>query len=77
MGGYAAKRILSMFITLFCGYIDFCYDALNSGKSVYRRKKLPPAIETLMEKYNLDQPLSKQYVDTMCQGLQEEISVHQ
>ncbi len=65
MGGYAAKRILSMFITLFF-VVTLTFVMMHSipGNPFTGEKKLPPAIEkALMEKYNLDQPLSKQYVD--------------
>lgn len=65
MGGYVVRRIVSMFITLFF-VITLTFVMMHSipGNPFTGEKKLPPAIEkALMEKYNLDKPLSQQYVD--------------
>ena len=65
MGGYVVRRIVSMIITLFFG-ITLTFVMMHSipGNPFTGEKKLPPAIEkALMEKYNLDKPLSQQYVD--------------
>ncbi|EFE28886.1 oligopeptide transport system permease protein OppB [Filifactor alocis ATCC 35896] len=65
MGGYVVRRIVSMIITLFF-VITLTFVMMHSipGNPFTGEKKLPPAIEkALMEKYNLDKPLSQQYVD--------------
>lgn len=65
MGGYVVRRIVSMIITLFF-VITLTFVIMHSipGNPFTGEKKLPPAIEkALMEKYNLDKPLSQQYVD--------------
>lgn len=65
MGGYVVRRIVSMVITLFF-VITLTFVMMHSipGNPFTGEKKLPPAIEkALMEKYNLDKPLSQQYVD--------------
>ena len=65
MGGYVVRRIVSMIITLFF-VITLTFVMMHSipGNPFTGEKKLPPAIEkALMEKYNLDTPLSQQYVD--------------
>lgn len=65
MGKYVIRRVISMMITLFF-IITLTFTMMNndSGRTFHKRKKLPPEIEkAMMEKYNLDQPLSKQYVD--------------
>lgn len=65
MGGYVVRRIVSMIITLFF-VITLTFVMMHSipGNPFTGEKKLPPAIEkALMEKYNLDKPLSRQYVD--------------
>ena len=65
MGGYVVRRVVSMFITLFF-VITLTFVMMHSipGNPFTGEKKLPPAIEkALMEKYNLDKPLSQQYVD--------------
>lgn len=65
MGGYVVRRIVSMIITLFF-VITLTFVMMHSipGNPFTGEKNLPPAIEkALMEKYNLDKPLSQQYVD--------------
>ena len=65
MGGYVVRRIVSMIITLFF-VITLTFVMMHSipGNPFTGEKKPPPAIEkALMEKYNLDKPLSQQYVD--------------
>lgn len=65
MGGYVVRRIVSMIVTLFF-VITLTFVMMHSipGNPFTGEKKLPPAIEkALMEKYNLDKPLSQQYVD--------------
>ena len=65
MGGYVVRRVVSMFITLFF-VITLTFVMMHSipGNPFTGEKKLPPAIEkALLEKYNLDKPLSQQYVD--------------
>lgn len=65
MGGYVVRRIVSMVITLFF-VITLTFVMMHSipGNPFTGEKNLPPAIEkALMEKYNLDKPLSQQYVD--------------
>ena len=65
MGGYVVRRIVSMIITLFF-VITLTFVMMHSipGNPFTGEKKLPPAIEkALMEKYNLDKPLSQQYFD--------------
>ena len=65
MGKYVVRRVISMMITLFF-IITLTFTMMHTipGGPFTREKKLPPEIEkAMMEKYNLDQPLSKQYVD--------------
>ncbi|MFC4804452.1 ABC transporter permease [Filifactor villosus] len=65
MGQYVAKRVFSMVITLFF-VITLTFVMMHAipGNPFTGEKKLPPAIEkALMEKFNLDKPLSEQYVD--------------
>ncbi|MFZ5966077.1 MAG: ABC transporter permease [Bacillota bacterium] len=65
MGRFLANRIVSMFITLFLiTTITFFLMHAIPGGPFTREKALPPAvIKALEAKYNLDQPLWKQYVD--------------
>ena len=65
MGKYVVRRVISMMITLFF-IITLTFTMMHTipGGPFTREKKLPPEIEkAMMEKDNLDQPLSKQYVD--------------
>lgn len=64
---YSVKRILSMLVTLFiiATTIFFLLRAIP-GSPLSRERQLPPAIEqALAEKYNLNDPLMKQYFDYM------------
>lgn len=65
MGQYVAKRIFSMVITLFFVVtLTFVMMHAIPGNPFTGEKALPPAIQkALLEKYNLDKPLSEQYVD--------------
>lgn len=72
MGKYVVKRVISMLITLFF-IITLTFTMMHTipGGPFTREKKLPPEIEkAMMEKYNLDQPLSKQYVDYLLGAIQ-------
>lgn len=65
MGKYVVRRIVSMAITLFF-IITLTFTMMHTipGGPFTREKKLPPEIEkAMLEKYNLDAPLSEQYVD--------------
>ena len=65
MGSFLAKRIISIFITVFL-VITLTFFLMHAipGGPFTKEKKVPPAIEqALMEKYNLDDPLPKQYID--------------
>lgn len=62
---YTIKRFISMFITLFF-VITFTFVLMHSipGGPFTREKTLQPAVlEALNEKYHLDDPLFKQYID--------------
>ena len=67
MGSYVIKRVVSMIITLFfVTSITFLMMHSAPGNPFTGEKKLPPAVEkALMAKFNLDQPISKQYADYM------------
>lgn len=65
MGRFLLKRIISMVITIFL-VITLTFVLMNSipGGPFTKEKKVPPAIEeALNKKYNLDDPLPKQYID--------------
>lgn len=64
---YSVRRILSMLVTLFiiATVIFFLLRAIP-GSPLSRERQLPPAIEqALAEKYNLNDPIMKQYADYM------------
>ena len=65
MGKFIANRVVSMVITLLLVItITFFLMHAIPGGPFTREKTLPPAvIKALEAKYNLDQPLWKQYVD--------------
>ncbi|SHH26476.1 ABC transporter permease [Tepidibacter thalassicus] len=65
MGRYVLKRLGSMAITMFFIItITFILMHAIPGGPFTGEKKLPPAIEqALMKKYNLDQPIFKQYTN--------------
>ena len=64
MGRFIINRFISMLITLlFVITITFFLMHAIPGGPFTREKALPPAVvKVLEEKYNLDQPLWKQYV---------------
>lgn len=67
MGKYVIKRIIAMFITLWfvCTITFFLMHSIPGGPFT-REKELPEAVlEALNEKYHLNDPLWKQYVDYM------------
>lgn len=65
MGKYIARRLISMFITLwFVITITFFLMHSIPGGPFSREKELPEKVlEALNEKYHLNDPLWKQYVD--------------
>ncbi|SHJ46958.1 ABC transporter permease [Tepidibacter formicigenes] len=65
MGRYVLKRLGAMAITMFFIItITFVLMHAIPGGPFTGEKKLPPAIEeALMKKYNLDQPMFKQYTN--------------
>ncbi len=67
MGKYVVKRIIAMIITLWfvCTITFFLMHSIPGGPFT-REKELPEAVlEALNEKYHLNDPLWKQYVDYM------------
>ncbi|MGF7057396.1 ABC transporter permease [Brassicibacter mesophilus] len=65
MGRFLAKRVISIIVTVFL-VITLTFFLMHAipGGPFTKEKKVPPAIEqALMEKYNLDDPLPKQYID--------------
>lgn len=67
MGRYIARRILWLGVVIFfVSLITFAIAHAVPGGPFSREKKLPPAVlKQLNAKYNLDDPLWKQYVDYM------------
>lgn len=65
MGRFIANRVVSMFVTLLLVItITFFLMHAIPGGPFTREKTLPPAVVKALEaKYNLDQPLWRQYVD--------------
>lgn len=65
LGRFLAKRVISIIVTVFL-VITLTFFLMHAipGGPFTKEKKVPPAIEqALMEKYNLDDPLPKQYID--------------
>lgn len=65
MGRFILNRFVSMMVTMFC-IVTITFILMHSipGGPFTGEKKLPPAIEKAMKKkYQLDQPLYKQYLD--------------
>lgn len=67
MGRYIARRLLWLLVVIFSvSVITFVIAHAVPGGPFSREKKLPPAVlKQLNEKYRLDDPLWKQYVDYM------------
>ncbi len=67
MGRYIARRLLWLLVVIFSvSLITFAIAHAVPGGPFSREKKLPPAVlKQLNEKYRLDDPLWKQYVDYM------------
>jgi ABC-type dipeptide/oligopeptide/nickel transport system permease component len=65
MGRYIVRRMLWLFVVLFfVSLITFIIAHAVPGGPFSSEKKLPPAVlKSLEQKYNLDDPLWKQYVD--------------
>ncbi|PWH19138.1 MAG: peptide ABC transporter permease [Ardenticatenia bacterium] len=67
MGRYIARRLLWLLVVIFSvSVITFVIAHAVPGGPFSREKKLPPAVlKQLNEKYRLDDPLWKQYVEYM------------
>ena len=67
MGRYIARRLLWLLVVVFSvSLITFAIAHAVPGGPFSREKKLPPAVlKQLNEKYRLDDPLWKQYIDYM------------
>ncbi|MEO1645278.1 MAG: ABC transporter permease, partial [Chloroflexota bacterium] len=67
MTGYIVRRIISMIVVLFAvSLLTFFFMQLIPGSPFDGEKNIPPAVIRQLEaKYNLDQPVWRQYVSYM------------
>lgn len=67
MAKYIIKRVVSIFLTLIivCSLTFFMMKAIPGGPFTGEKNLPPKVLEALNEKYHLNDPISKQYLDYM------------